>query len=139
MEQNNQLFRQKSLDRISSPEDLNKYLKVANVSAWMVLVSVIVLIVGLLVWSATGEIVTKTSVVARVKDNVANIVHTGEIGNKPLAEGMEIEIGSQKSTLDSVVKDVYDRYNATAYIDVPDGQYEALITVERDSPLSYLF
>ena len=32
-----QIFRKKSLDRISSPEQLNDYIRVANPGIWMIL------------------------------------------------------------------------------------------------------
>ncbi|MBO4393339.1 MAG: hypothetical protein J5800_03260 [Spirochaetales bacterium] len=137
MEQENQLFRKKSLDRIASPEDLNDYLKVTNVSAWMVLVSVIVLIVGLLVWSSFGKIETRITVEAQAKDGVVTVM-LSEPGKQTLAEGMEIEIGSENGIIDTAVKDIYGRYIATADMDIPDGVYEAEITVEKVSPLSFL-
>ena len=36
-----QIFRKKSLDRISSPEQLNDYIRVANPGIWMILAAVI--------------------------------------------------------------------------------------------------
>ena len=42
-----QIFRKKSLDRISSPEQLNDYLRVANPGIWMSLAAVIILISGM--------------------------------------------------------------------------------------------
>ena len=40
----NQIFREKSIKRISSPEELNKYLRVTNPGIWAVLLAVIVLL-----------------------------------------------------------------------------------------------
>ena len=51
-----QLFRKKSLDRISSPEQLNDYLRVTNPSVWVVLLAVIILLAGLLIWSSVTTI-----------------------------------------------------------------------------------
>ena len=44
------LFRKKSLDRISSPEQLNDYLRVTNPTVWVVLGAVILLLLGVIVW-----------------------------------------------------------------------------------------
>ena len=44
---NEQLFRKKSVERVSSPEQLNDYIRVANPSLWLVLGAVIVLLVWL--------------------------------------------------------------------------------------------
>ena len=45
------IFREKSLDRISSPEQLDDYLKVSTPSLWIVLAAVIALLVGIVVWA----------------------------------------------------------------------------------------
>ena len=45
-----QIFRKKSLDRISSPEQLNDYIRVANPGIWMILAAVIILLAGVCVW-----------------------------------------------------------------------------------------
>ena len=42
----NQLFRKKSLDKVSSPEQLNDYIRVSNPGVWIALTAVIVLLFG---------------------------------------------------------------------------------------------
>ena len=46
-----EVYRKKSLERISAPEDLNDYLHVTRPPVWIFLVAVIVLIVGSLLWA----------------------------------------------------------------------------------------
>lgn len=41
-----QIFRKSSIDRVSSPEQLNDYIRVSNPSVWMILAAVIVLLAG---------------------------------------------------------------------------------------------
>ena len=48
----NQVFRKKSLEQISSPEQLNDYLRVTNPAVWLLLTAVILLLVGVLIWSS---------------------------------------------------------------------------------------
>lgn len=50
------IFRQKSLDRVSSPERLNDYIRVTRPSVWLVLAAVILLLTGMIVWSITGTV-----------------------------------------------------------------------------------
>lgn len=45
------LFREKSLKRITSPEALNDYIKIANPGIWMLIVSIIIIMSCALVWS----------------------------------------------------------------------------------------
>ncbi len=45
------IFREKSLKRITSPEELGDYLRVTSPTVWLVLGAVILLLVGMLIWS----------------------------------------------------------------------------------------
>ena len=75
------LFRQKSLDRISSPESLNEYLHVTNVSIWVVLIAVILMLGGLFVWSGIASVESFAYGVAQVEDNVLKM-HGPERGRR---------------------------------------------------------
>ena len=46
----NPVFRQKSMEKISSPEQMNDYIRVSNPRVWMILAAVIVLLAGVCVW-----------------------------------------------------------------------------------------
>ena len=50
------IFRQKSLDRVSSPEQLNDYIRVTTPSVWLVLAALILMLVGMLAWSILGTV-----------------------------------------------------------------------------------
>ena len=50
------LFREKSIERIESPEKLNDYLRVTSPAVWVVLAAVILLLVGVCIWGALGHI-----------------------------------------------------------------------------------
>ena len=54
------IFRDKSLERISTPEQLNDYIKVTKPSIWVVLIATILLIAGALVWAIFGKIEVNT-------------------------------------------------------------------------------
>lgn len=56
--ENNDLFRKKAVERITSPEKLNDYIHVTSPSIWMALGAIIVLLVGALVWATFGNIYT---------------------------------------------------------------------------------
>ena len=51
-----QLFRKKTLDRISHPKQLDDYIKVSNPGVWMILVVAILLVGGFLIWALFGTI-----------------------------------------------------------------------------------
>ncbi|MCR5211979.1 MAG: hypothetical protein K6C41_05455 [Lachnospiraceae bacterium] len=54
------IFREKSLEKVTSPEQLNDYIKVTRPSVWLILFATIILIVGTLVWAVFGKIQVNT-------------------------------------------------------------------------------
>ena len=44
------------MERVSSPEQLNDYIRVTTPSVWIVLLAVIILLVGMLTWSIFGTV-----------------------------------------------------------------------------------
>lgn len=57
----NGIFRNKSLERVSSPEQLNDYIRVTSPSVWIVLIALVVLLVGMLTWSIFGKVQVHTA------------------------------------------------------------------------------
>ncbi len=54
------IFREKSIERVSSPEQLNDYLKVPNVGIWVILLTLLIVVVSFFIWALAGNIVNKT-------------------------------------------------------------------------------
>ena len=52
----NGIFRQKSIDKVSSPEKLDNYIRVTTPSVWITLAAILVLLIGALVWGIFGEL-----------------------------------------------------------------------------------
>ena len=52
----NGIFRKKSIERVSSPEALNDYIRVTTPSVWIVLIALVVLLLGMLAWSVFGTV-----------------------------------------------------------------------------------
>lgn len=63
------IFRQKSIDRVSSPEQLNDYIRVTTPSVWLVLLALVILLLGMLAWSILG------TVEAVSPDGVVQVIH----------------------------------------------------------------
>ncbi len=63
-----QLYRKQVMDRLSSPEKLNDYLKVTNPAVWVALTEIILIIAGALVWGITTYIYSSAKGTAEVKD-----------------------------------------------------------------------
>ncbi len=63
------IFREKSLKKVSSPESLNDYIRVTTPSVWIVLPALVGLLAGMLVWSIFG------SVAVHAEDGTVSEVH----------------------------------------------------------------
>ena len=50
------IFREKSLNNINQPEDLNDYIRVTRPSVWIVLIATILLLTGVIAWMIFGSI-----------------------------------------------------------------------------------
>ncbi|OON87608.1 hypothetical protein BXO88_02720 [Oribacterium sp. C9] len=55
------LFRKKSLDRISNPDDIDDYIKISSPSVWLILIAILIILIGTLIWSFLGTIAVNTS------------------------------------------------------------------------------
>ena len=52
----NEVFRKSALDKVSSPEQLNEYMKVAGPGVWSILAGIAVVFVAFFVWGFMGSI-----------------------------------------------------------------------------------
>lgn len=63
------LFREKSLDRISSPETLTDYIKVTTPSVWLILAAILLLLIGVCCWGFFGRLNTKVGTIVMSTGN----------------------------------------------------------------------
>ncbi len=134
-ENKNNLFRKKALDRISSPEQLNDYLRVTNPGIWAILIAVILFLAGVFVWACTGTLETKTPATVVVQDKTALVVVSG---GSNIEEGMALQIREGEYTVGKVSEDEYGRRTAVASVDLPDGKYDAVVVTEETKPVEFL-
>ena len=134
-EKGKRVFREKTLERISSPDQLNDYLHVTNPGIWAVLTAVIILLAGVFVWSCTGPLETKSPASMVVKNHVAEIVVKDD---SVLEKGMVIKEDSQEYYIASVSEDEYGRKTGIAEVNLPDGKYDAEVVTETTRPVEFL-
>ena len=133
----NSLFREKSLERIASPEQLNDYMRVTSPAMWMVLGAVIALLAGLLVLSCATNLETLLPAEAVVADGVMEIRLPASKDDE-VDDGMTVRVAGQEVTIDYVRQDETGEVVCTADIDAEDGTYDADIVTESISPISFL-
>ena len=129
------IFRKKSLDQISSPEQLTDYLRVTTPGIWMVLLVVIFLLSGVLAWSFLGTLETDVDATVIVEDHKAMVVISGGYEIKP---GMSLNILEKGHMIVNTVTDEYGRTIGIADVGFPDGTYEGRVTVESMRPIDFL-
>ncbi|MBE5998630.1 MAG: hypothetical protein IKD92_08610 [Lachnospiraceae bacterium] len=141
----NRLFRKKSIDRISSPEQLEDYMRVTSPAIWMVLAAVIALLGGLLVCSSVGRVETTMPVQATASGGTVTVeipVETeqtdGEQKEAPVRPGMVIRISGKEGKIDYVFQEKTGVITCTAPFDLRDGVYDARIVTESIHPIEFL-
>lgn len=156
---NKKIFRQKNVDKLSSPEELNDYIKVTNPGVWMALVAIIVLLAGLCTWAFLGRIDTKVLAVAVTEGNNTTACYVDEDQSQKLKVGQEVYIEDDTYTVASisnvhiqVTEDLlsdYARevanlkigdcvYKFTLNKDAHDGILKAEILIESISPWHFI-
>lgn len=135
-DQNNSLFRKKVVDRISSPEQLTMYLRVTNPGIWTVLAAVILLMAGILVWSAVGTLETTVDAKVVVEDHTAQVFPVKRASD--MQAGMLLRVSSVNAAIASVGEDEYGRAFGKAEIFLPDGTYEGEVVIEQIHPIRFL-
>ena len=155
---NDKIFRKKSIDRMSSPEQLNDYIKVTNPGVWMALAAIVILLVGVCVWGVFGTLETKLSVAA-VSGDGQTVLYVKEDNVASVRENMNVYIGGEVYKVTSVSAQPvtvtekiseYARHTGELSIgewvyvvqidgNMPDGVYKAQIVTDSVSPLYFVF
>jgi len=133
------LFREKAIEKISSPEDLGNYLHVTRPSVWLMLVAVILMLSGLLVWGSIASIDSFATGTAEVKDEVMYIHFDNEQIAENAESGMRVIAGESESRISIVGTDDKGELFAIAPTDLSDGSYNVRVIFKQTKVLSLLF
>ncbi|MBR0161687.1 MAG: hypothetical protein IJQ02_10460 [Oscillospiraceae bacterium] len=133
------LFRKESMERIQSPEQLNDYLRVTNPSVWVVLAAIILLLVGMLIWSATAQIDSFAAGTAQVQNGEMKLVFDDAQKAESVKSGMTITVGETSSVISSVGRAEDGSLFAIAATNLADGSYPARVVFRQTQVLSLLF
>ncbi|HAM14640.1 MAG TPA: hypothetical protein DCP91_01980 [Eggerthellaceae bacterium] len=160
----NSIFNKRATEKLRSPDDLDKYVRVTNPSVWVVLVACIALLAGLLMWgvfgavttsvSATGAVVNRMPICFLNAEDVAK-VRVGDsavVGNENMVVSKVARIPMSHEEAHGILESDYlvstllnDEWDY-AVIFEGDGDYDFYegvplsirITVERVSPISLI-
>ena len=147
----NKLFRQHSIDRISSPEELHDYMRVTSPRLWMILSAILALLIGFIVYASTATMENVMPITVSIDYDVT----AGETvdmyyayGQLPLTQkdtlspGMTVRLAGIEGKIDSIFT---DQENVGVLIAIepqnkplPKGDCEAEIVLESTTPISFL-
>lgn len=134
-----QIFRKKSLERISSPESLGDYLHVTSPAVWTILTAVILLLAGMLIWSSVASIDSIATGTAQVADGNMRLFFDDETVARSVQAGMTVVVGETTTRISSVGTDSAGRLFASASTALADGSYPAKVIFRQTQVLSLLF
>lgn len=138
------IFRKASLDSISSPEQLNDYIKVSSPSIWMVLAALFILLAAVFVWGFTGSLPTTVhaegavfegSVLCYINMEDADKIGVGQqvvaAGNDGAAfKGSVSGVGPIPLSAEEIASELNSDYLAEALF---DGEYAVKVTVALEN------
>ncbi len=132
-------FRQKSVDRISSPEQLGDYLRVTTPALWIVLAAVILLLAGLFIWSSVTAVESYAAGTVEARNGVLTMTFADEAAAQNVKVGMNVKVGDLVTPVLSVGQDDDGRILAIANANMPDGCYEASVGYRSTQLIEMLF
>lgn len=97
----NTLFRKTSIDRVSSPEQLNDRIRVANPGVWLLLAGILLVLAGICVWGIFGRLNTLLPVGA-VTEQGRTICYVKEESRNQVAPGMEVTTEEGTSSVEEI-------------------------------------
>ena len=133
------IFRKKSIERITSPDDLTTYIHVARAEGWIILLAVMILLFGLIGWSYFSSIQSYVYGRAEVNAGVVTATFEDSIGARNLNMDMDLEIGEFLVPIGFVKHDEYGNIIAIANVDIPDGTYDVKASYKETQLISLLF
>ena len=126
------------LRRISSPEQLNDYLKVTNPKIWVLLVAIVLLLVGLLLWGGFTTIESYAAGTARAVGGELTVTFDDPAKASKVQPGMQMEVGDVRAEVLTVGTDENGSLVASAHANIPDGSYDVRVGYAATQVISML-
>ena len=158
-EKKSSIFREKSMERISSPEDLNDYVRVASPGVWLILAAIVVLLAGFIIWGVYGNIEMQVPALV-INEAGSAACYVKEVDSIALADGMPVRLsdGTEATLLLSAGKSQAADDILTEYArhvgefgddewliklgvegDLPEGIFDAEVITKAIKPISFIF
>ena len=124
------LYREKSIDRVSSPEQLDGYIRVVTPGVWLILGAIFVFLVSVILWSAIGTL-DVTVETKGYSDGTSVYCYLDEDEIASIRAGMEVYIGEDRGKVEFVEK-IPEAYKTVASFLGGEGMAHAIHIMEGD-------
>ncbi len=135
----NKIFREKSVKKLSSPENLDEYLRVTTPAMWVILIGIMVGVIGLYVWSYFMTINSYAYGDGVVKNGILTVTYEDQFVAQNVKDDMDVIIGGVRMPIDSVGRDEAGHVISISQTDFPDGDYDAKASYKQTKMISMLF
>ena len=151
------LFRRKSLEKITSQEEMHDYLRITSPRLWMILGAILLLLAGFAAYGATATMESTMPIQVEV-ESFAMLPEYQKEGNEQISlvssrlpasaadtvsSGMRVRVGEYEGTVSFVAEDE-DAISLLiemddGYIPLSNGTYDAVLVLESTAPISLLW
>ncbi len=155
----NGLFRQKSVERISSPEALHDYMRVTSPRLWMILAAVVLLLGGFIAYASTAKMentmpikvtvetyhMTEEETQGEARDVTIVYSSLPEDQMEQIKKGMKLRLLKETGTVSGLTSGVQEGLVEVGFdmdpLNYPlnDGEYDAELVLESTTPVSFLW
>ena len=135
----NELFRKKSLERIKSPENIDDYIRVSNPGVWLILISAIMLLTGMLVWGIWGHVDSTIETTVCV-ENGNVFCYVSEEKATSVKAGMTVKFDDFEAVVGEFIEKEDDDYYYFLKSEdtIPGGLYDGKIVISGTKPISFV-
>ena len=159
MDQQNSLFREKSLKSVASPEELDDYIKVTNPGIWLLLSVIVIFLLGVIVWGVFGKLESDVDVFGRMEEGRL-VVYASGADMLKLQKGMKVEANRMEGSVTDITgytltaEEVFPTsvkaqeyhinpgtplYPIITDLTLPDGNYDARVVLQEIKPMELIF
>ena len=137
-----ELYTRRSLENLSSPDQLKDYLKVTGMPVWIIMIAILVILVGLFVWSTFATLTSYVSVEGIVQDGVMTVTLQGDAQEEAAMEdpdeNLNCRIGNLETPLTVSGTDAEGNRIADGVVPLPDGVYDVRVGYRQKKAIQLL-
>ena len=154
MAEKSTVFRKKSLNKASELDELNGYLKVSSIHAWVILAAAVMVVVGILIWGRIARVEDSVQGAGQVKDGILTSYFRQEDMDY-IQQGSKIRVGEALYEVSEIVPKLLYTYDVPreilylsqktewyqttlSFCDLADGTYNVRVELGENTPLGFM-